>query len=223
MITEYTSIQQAYDYFNNILFAGKLPYVMITLQHGKRYNGYAWQDKFISRNNDAEHKICELALNPDAFNRRSDKDILSTLVHEQCHIWQFTHGKTSRNGYHNKQWGDKMKEVGLYPSATGSEGGKETGQKMTHYIINQGAFDTHCNTLITGGFKLNWQSFAEAGKDNKKKQTRAKFVCPECDQAAWAKPTARLYCGECSSGPDVSFAGQLIEMLCIAQDESEDN
>ena len=30
-----------------------------------------------------------------------------------CHQWQQHFGKPSRNGYHNKQWADKMESVGL--------------------------------------------------------------------------------------------------------------
>ena len=41
------------------------------------------------------------------------RDILGTLVHEMCHQWQHELGNPSRSGYHNKEWGNKMKEVGL--------------------------------------------------------------------------------------------------------------
>jgi hypothetical protein len=45
--------------------------------------------------------------------------ILSTLVHEMVHVWQETYGNPSRRGYHNRQWAEKMREVGLQPSSTG--------------------------------------------------------------------------------------------------------
>ena len=49
-------------------------------------------------------------------------------------------------GYHpqlsaalyDRQWAAKMREIGLQPSSTGEEGGKETGQSMSHYIIPDG-------------------------------------------------------------------------------------
>jgi predicted SprT family Zn-dependent metalloprotease len=46
----------------------------------------------------------ELALNPDEFIGRTDEMILSTLVHEMCHVWQQTYGKSPRRGYHDRQW-----------------------------------------------------------------------------------------------------------------------
>jgi hypothetical protein len=215
---EYSNFQGAYDYFNACLFEGKLPPVMITLQHGKKYYGYAWKDKFIERAGVVV--ACEIALNPDLFDTRSDKVILSTLVHEMCHVWQFVYGKAGRNGYHNKQWGDKMKAIGLYPSSTGNAGGKETGQKVSHYIIKDSLFDNEADRLINEcNFVLNWQSSVEASKAAKKKQTRAKFVCPECNQAAWAKPTARLVCFVCTdkNWDEVS----MVEMVCTTQNDDE--
>jgi hypothetical protein len=66
--------------------------------------------------------------------------ILSTLVHEMCHAWQQTYGKAPRRGYHDQQWAAKMREIGLPPSDTGEERGKETGQSMSHYIIPEGRY-----------------------------------------------------------------------------------
>jgi hypothetical protein len=58
-------------------------------------------------------------------------------VHEMVHVWQHAFGKPSAGGYHNKQWAAKMKAVGLQPSSTGYVGGKETGQRVTHYVIRR--------------------------------------------------------------------------------------
>ena len=66
---------------------------------------------------------------------RDDIEWHSTLVHEMCHLWQEDFGKPSRGGYHNRQWADKMIQVGLMPTDTGEPGGQLTGQRVTHYII----------------------------------------------------------------------------------------
>jgi len=78
--------------------------------------------------------IHEIALNPDGFVGQSDEEILSTLVHEMVHVWQQSCGQPGRRGYHNKQWGRRMKEIGLHPSNTGHPNGNETGEQMSHYI-----------------------------------------------------------------------------------------
>jgi hypothetical protein len=48
-----------------------------------------------------------------------------------------------------------MKEVGLYPSSTGAVGGKETGQRMSDYIIDGGPFDLSFGRLAVMGWRLN--------------------------------------------------------------------
>ena len=62
----------------------------------------------------------ELALNPDTLIDRSDEQICSTLVHEQCHVVQHEKGRPS-GSYHNKEWAAIMKGVGLQPSSTGAK------------------------------------------------------------------------------------------------------
>jgi hypothetical protein len=121
-----------------------------------------------------------------------------------CHVWQQTHGKAPRRGYHDRQWAAKMKEIGLQPSDTGEAGGKETGQSMSHYILPEGRYAKAYIKLAAQGFQLHWQS-SELAKA--KKSSKTKFTCPECGQNAWAKPDALLICGECydEGGGDICF------------------
>lgn len=193
---EYGSFQQAYDFFNAELFDGKLPSVLITFQRHANTRGYFAKDRFSERAGDS--KVHELAMNPDTFIGRTDRDILSTLAHEMVHVWQEENKAAPCRGYHDKAWGAKMKEIGLYPSATGHAGGKETGQHMTHYIINGGAYHDAFVKLLGKGFKLRWESIAFSAKARKAgRSSKTKYTCPTCEQNAWAKPNASLYCGDC--------------------------
>jgi hypothetical protein len=91
-----------------------------------------------------------------------------------------------------------MKEIGLQPTDTGEPGGKETGQKVTHYIIAGGAYARADAKLKARGLQLNWQSAPEGEKAKAtKKASKTKFTCPDCEQNAWAKPDAALICGVC--------------------------
>jgi hypothetical protein len=191
-LTEYKGFQEAYDFFNKELFGGSLPQVLVTLQRHANTRGYFFPERFSGRLD--KSAVHELALNPDTFNGRSDEIILSTLVHEMAHVWQQTHGKPPRKGYHDRQWSAKMREVGLQPSITGEPGGKETGQSMSHYIIPDGRYSQVFAKLEARGFQLHWQS-SELTKT--KKTSKNKFTCPNCEQNAWAKPDAKLICGNC--------------------------
>jgi len=190
---EYTTFQKAYDYFNHELFSGNLPACLITLTHSKKYGGFFHRERFTNRSDDS--KTDELSLNIDCFHHIDDREILAILVHEMIHLWQFHYGKPSRNGYHNKQWADKMESIGLIPSDTGQPGGTRTGQSMNHYIIEGGRYDQSTEKLINNGFKINWQIFMV--EREKKSKSKVKYSCPVCNQNAWAKPGSKLLCGVC--------------------------
>lgn len=149
----YNELQIAYDFFNEKLFDNILPPCLITLQREKRTLGYYSWNRFVNAQGE---QIDELAMNPSYFGVRTISETLSTLCHEQVHTYQFHFGTPSRNGYHNKEWANKMEEIGLMPSNTGRIGGKRTGQQMTHYIMSGGKFEKACKKLLTKKFKLSW-------------------------------------------------------------------
>src|SRR5205085_2115221 len=139
----------AFDFFNRRLFEAMLPPVLITLQRHKGARGYYSAKRFEGRA-DRSREVDELALNPAAFLARTDAEILSTLVHEMIHHWQAYFGTPSRGRYHNHEWADKMETLGLMPTDTGEPGGSRVGQRVTHYIIEDGPFDGSCQKLLAG-------------------------------------------------------------------------
>jgi SprT-like family len=181
--------------FKGELFDGSLPQVLVTLQRHANTRGYFSPERFRGRID--KTAVHELALNPDGFAGRTDALILSTLGHEMAHVWQQTYGKAPRRGYHDRQWAAKMLEIGLQPSSTGEEGGKETGQAVSHYIILEGRFAKAYAKLAATGFQLHWQSVPASKQGKAKKSSKTKFTCPDCGQNAWAKPDTLLICGEC--------------------------
>lgn len=206
---EYNSFQVAYDFFNAILFGGKLPQCMITLNRKKGAGGYFWPNKFVDR--DLTKATDEIALNSDSFHKHDDRFILSILVHEMAHLWQQHFGSPSRNGYHNMQWVGKMLELGLQPVSFDNPG-KMTGQKVSHEIMPDNAYDTAYRRLVATGFVLTWQSVPEgvrvvdgeivrpddgAPPPPKPPTSKVKYQCPQCKANAWAKPDSNLVCGDC--------------------------
>ena len=151
----YDEILTAYQYFNDQLFEGQLPKSLITLQRQSRTKGYVSNNRWVNTTPDAQ-KIDELAINPEYWMGWPVAGVFATLVHEQCHVWQCAFGKPGRNGYHNKEWGNKMKEVGLIPTSTGRPDGKETGDSVTHYIALNGRFHKSLVNLLDDGFTLSW-------------------------------------------------------------------
>ena len=203
--SEYSSLDRGFSYFNDALFGGTLPAALITLHDHPRARGYFRRKAFTHRAS-AEASTDEICLCPGTHVGRTDHDILSTLVHEMVHLWQFHHATPPRRCYHDREFAAKMQEVGLMPSDTGLVGGRKTGQSMTHYIVAGGPFDLACRDLLATGWQLQWEQPARqvvsAGGSKgtggePPKATRRKFTCPQCKLTAQAKPAARLVCGEC--------------------------
>lgn len=190
----YKEFQDAFDHFNENLFDGELDQCLITMQRKHGSFGFFCAERFHERA-DNTITVDEIALNPAAFEGHADEKILSTLVHEMSHLWQSHFGHPGRGRYHNKEWARKMHELGLFPSHTGEPGGKETGDRVSHYVIPGGRYQRAYRKLQEQGFRLTW---AQARiQDGTQRPTRVKYTCRRCRLAVWAKPRIRLLCGEC--------------------------
>lgn len=195
----FNALQTAFDFFNKELFGGRLPPAMILLHRKKNAKGYFWAERFGHR--DLDDRIHEIAINPTVMRGRTDRDTLSTLVHEMCHLEQEAFGKPSAGGYHNREWGLFMDRVGLTPTSTGKPGGSRTGNHVTHMIEEGGPFDVACAKLLATGLSLPYServiTRAEKVRAKAKTASKTKYTCPSCDLNAWGKPGISLICGEC--------------------------
>jgi predicted SprT family Zn-dependent metalloprotease len=149
----YAELQRAYDHFNDELFDGLLPPCLITLQREKSTFGYFSANRF---GNLLGAKTDEIAMNPAYFAAVPLLEIMQTLVHEMCHLWQHHLGKPGRARYHNDEWANKMESIGLMPSSTGQPGGRRTGDRMADYAIEGGRFLIAASALIAGKFRISW-------------------------------------------------------------------
>jgi predicted SprT family Zn-dependent metalloprotease len=193
----YDSLQYAYDYFNEKLFDSELPsQTLITLNRKTNVLGYYKRNAFT--NKDCEN-ICEIALNPDGFNRPI-KEVLSTLVHDMCHLLCDVRGYVSRKGHHSKQWCALMKDLcGLQPvSCKSGEDFNDGGAKMTHRILDGDIFDLACDELLEE-ITFDLTNIVEIKEKKEKKITKFIYICPECHEEVTAKKdNLTLICGSCS-------------------------
>lgn len=194
--TTYQGLTEAYDFFNQRLFGGRLPRCLITMQRQRGAYGYFAGKRFGTR--DGQEVTDEIALNPAHFRSRTTRASLSTLAHEMCHLEQDHFGKPSRKAYHNREWAGMMKAIGLMPSDTGLPGGKETGQKVSHYIEAGGPFDCACAELEKSGFAVRYvELWGDEQARKKKAASKTKYTCPDCGLNAWGKPEIHIVCGDC--------------------------
>lgn len=118
----YLALDQAFYHFNRDLFESALSAPVITLaQKGRRTSGFLRSKRF--EQVAAARTADELAMNPWHFSLPVET-VLTTLCHQMIHLWQTSCGMPSRAGYHNRQWADQAKKIGLHPSENGMPGGR---------------------------------------------------------------------------------------------------
>jgi hypothetical protein len=168
----YIPLLEAFTHFNTELFDGKLPDCLVTIRAKGRTQGFYHAKRFAALKSKATAD--EIALNPAYFPIRSLIDTASTLVHEMSHHWQEHFGTPPRSGYHNKEWAARMRSIGLMPSDTEAPGGKETGDSVSHYILEDGLFARSYTRLEATGWQIGWGDASA----KKPRATRVKFICP---------------------------------------------
>lgn len=192
---QFDAYQAMFAYFNRELFGGSLPQVVLNFSRHARSLGFFAPQRW-ERRGAADERSHEISLNPDTLTARDPRDVASTLVHEMVHLWQEVAGTPARRGYHNREWAEKMERVGLMPSNTGTPGGQRVGQRMTHYIIEGGAFALAFAKMPERAL-LPWQSGASSLVKPKMDPSKAKYTCPGCACNVWGKAGLSLICGAC--------------------------
>ena len=133
---QFAAFQNLWAFFNQALFLGVLQPVLLNFSRAANTFGFFAPLRWES-NGETTH---EISLNPAYLRHREPRAVVSTLVHEMVHAFQAQFGKPGRGGYHNQEWADKMEAIGLMPSSTAAPGGKRTGDRVSHYIIEGGPF-----------------------------------------------------------------------------------
>jgi hypothetical protein len=145
-------LQIAYSFFNEELFGGLLPPCLITLRADRQSYGYFKPKQFVSH--DGKDYSHEIAINPSYIPARPMKDTMSTLVREMVHVWQTTSGRVSRIGYHNREYGMRLKSIGLIPYVPPKNENEKvnpdriSGEHLLHTIEKGGLFDKACDRLL---------------------------------------------------------------------------
>ncbi|WP_153785255.1 hypothetical protein [Pseudomonas sp. EMN2] len=152
----YAELSRAYRFYNEHLFEGRLPLVMITLQRKHNSLGHFSANQFVpaAGSGDFAH---EISLNPVWFALHPIPRTLSILAREMVALDQYLNShKPPRRRYRNGEWADMCEAIGLMPSETGMPGGKRTGENVDVYIIDGGKFDQATTELVDTAFRLSW-------------------------------------------------------------------
>jgi hypothetical protein len=202
----YVPLLEAFNHLNDELFGGELPDCLVTIRAKGRTQGFYHAKRFAALRDKAVAD--EIAMNPAFFPTHPSREIAGSFVHEMAHHWQEHHGKPPRNGYHDCQWAAKMRPIGLMPSDTEAVGGKQTGYKVSHYIIENGPFALSFERLSATGWQIGrgdavtvapasgGESEGEGAVESPKAK-RERFVCPGCGLKMYGPSWARVRCDSC--------------------------
>ena len=194
------SLQEAFDFFNIELFDDRLPECIVMLHRKRGVAGYYWHNTFVEKvkGRRKPKTASEIALDPEHLGREED-DVYSTLVHEMCHLEQFSLGNNipSNGAYHNSEWVKMMLKVGLIPSDTGEVGGKQTGIRMTHYIEEGGRYQKAFEKWKKKGNSIDWYSDTSQVAAKPKGPKRVTKKCRVCKVSANVKHSIRILCYDC--------------------------
>jgi hypothetical protein len=187
-------LQAIYEHFNKRLFEFRLPNCMITLKPYKGSGGYFSIGSYDRRDG---KKSDEITINPLLYCADNPKDFLAIFVHQMVHIDQHHFGNPGRGVYHNREFAEKMLEIGLQPSKTGEEGGRETGDTIHQIVIAGGVFEKAADELDIRSQLLTWRNISfdlGKAKNSSKSGKHANYVCPSCGLLAQSRHGVRIAC-----------------------------
>lgn len=205
-LDQFSRLQVAADLFNRELFGGQLRPVMISMVKKPNCYGVFAPDRYEGRDGGRLHMI---GLDAMTAIQRPLPELLSTLVHEQCHQLVHDTGLPKGPGGHGDGWQKEMERVGLPPVAVGN-----SWRSATHRIDPDGEFMRVFKTNAEKLEELPWQEASRAAGATKKKQQRVKFTCSSCGLNVWSKPSAALFCGVCSH-PNEDGSHTLVTLDCM--------
>ncbi|HAW58239.1 MAG TPA: hypothetical protein DCX03_04380 [Bacteroidales bacterium] len=212
----YKAYEDIFHYFNQNLFGGALPPVFLNMSRmNKAYGFYVrknWGEinslaLLLPKKAKTHRTISEISINPLYTGTRTAKEYISTLVHEMCHHWQYEFGTPGKWGYHNKEFANKMRSIGL--QAVNVKDGKETGFTVSHTIITNGAYSQLYDAMPKElQLPLECYELIASGDDNveiklkkaRSKKSKSTYQCSGCgEQKIWGKPMLNVSCGLCGA------------------------
>lgn len=222
----YSKIQKCINAIDIQFFSGngkeKIPELVFAINNQVRscVVAFVQANALYDKSNDT--KLQYMGINPYYLNR-SVPEILSTICHELCHIYEHAYIHIPRGGYHDKNWDALMRDCGLEPIYMNS-----SRTAVSHKIIVDGVFETFAKNFE----KENGEDFfniveysakleddvrkalgiedGEDGEDGtprpdnadkkikKYNRNKIKYTCPTCGLKMWGKSGLKIMCCECS-------------------------
>jgi len=205
------SLIDAFDYINKELFGDQLPRPMLIFtRNPKILGGYYSPDKWF--NTDGKG-VDEIAINANSMIQGDEIELFQVIIHEMSHQWQQHYGTPGRGGYHNREWADKVLEIGLKPINV-NDSDAETGDSITTILIKGGlAMLALANMPEDISIPFYAEIMGNPDDDDDKKDRgpqeevptpkpksgqRTKYTCPNCGTNMWGRSGINVQCMDCT-------------------------
>lgn len=185
------ALMNAFNTINAHYFGNELEKVVITLKEGAKKHAFGWIEcnKNWKQGETARH---EINISSDYLNRDIN-DIISTLMHEMCHLYALQHGiqDTSRaNIYHNKKFKEIAEAHGL-----NVEFSEHIGYSLTS--LKDTTAEWVSEYIPVSSFRVYKMKAAEKIDKPKAKSSSRKYVCPCCGLIVRATKECNIICADC--------------------------
>ena len=220
----YAKMQTAVDEIEKYFFTSKKLEKFPPVLYAVNYSCARYVVAYVRPNSlydtDKKEVVQYLCINPSFLNRGLT-ELLSTLCHELCHVYECAYIHIPRGGYHTKDWADLMHGCGLEPvylnpsrtavNETIIKGG--IFEKFCEYFIKKygegfSNLTTHdCITTDDGNGAPVVNPPADNGRpraDNADKpikvynRNKIKYTCTGCSSKVWGKPNLHIVCADCT-------------------------
>ena len=218
----YSKMQTAVDEIEKYFFTSKklekFPSVLYAVNYSCSRGVVAYVRPNSLYDTDKKEVVQYLCINP-SFLSRGLEYLLSTLVHELCHVYEIAYIHIPRGGYHTKEWAGLMEGCGLAPRYHNA-----SRTSVDETIIEGGAFvsfveyftkkyganyfnlTTHDCIVTDDGNKPTTP--ADDGRpraDNADKpikvynRNKIKYTCSGCGAKVWGKSNLHIVCADCTA------------------------
>jgi len=220
----YNKIQKVIDVIDITFFSGKgkekIPQLVFAINNQCRscVTAFVQPDALYDKSNNT--RLQYMGINPKYLNRNI-AEILATICHELCHIYENAFIHIPRGGYHDKCWENLMADCGLTAvilnksrtavSTKITEGGefekfvdnfiKENGEDYFNIVEYSPAIERQ--TKVALGLEDDVDDDDKPKADNadipikKYNRNKVKYICPKCDSKVWGKAGLHIICGDC--------------------------
>lgn len=197
-------LTKIYNLANEDFFGGELPEVTLTVQENARaYGSISVSNCWFTSDG---RGMKELNISAE-YLQRDITSVVSTILHEQSHLYNMEHGIKDTSGYyHNKKFKKTAEEIaGLIITCDPRYGWTvtEAGERVIEFCIR------HELSEIQIGKGMDWSMFFTGGTGSAptttpkppkitKKGNSIKWVCPCCGQIIRStRDNINVVCGDC--------------------------